>query len=76
MAKPAYVWNGTAWEAIGPVIPASPFFYQATAPTSPATGNVWVDSDAVITTPNGNDYLLKADVVSTVLTHSLFLMGA
>ncbi len=44
MAKPAYVWNGTAWEAIGPVIPASPFFYQATAPTSPATGNVWTNS--------------------------------
>jgi len=45
MAVPIYVWNGTAWESTGPTIPASPIKYQASAPTSPSTGDIWVDSD-------------------------------
>lgn len=35
--------------------------YQASAPSSPQTGDVWVDSDAVAGVLNQNDYLLKAD---------------
>jgi hypothetical protein len=35
--------------------------YQDTAPSSPQTGDVWVDSDAVAGVLNQNDYLLKAD---------------
>jgi len=49
MAVPIFVWNGTAWEATGPTIPASPIKYQASAPTSPSTGDIWVDSDADVT---------------------------
>jgi len=49
MAVPIYVWNGTAWESTGPTIPASPIKYQASAPTSPSTGDIWVDSDADVT---------------------------
>jgi hypothetical protein len=44
-AVPIYVWNGTAWQETGPTIPASPIKYQASAPTSPSTGDIWVDSD-------------------------------
>jgi hypothetical protein len=43
--NPIKVWNGTAWEYTGPVVAAPPVKYQATAPTSPATGDVWVESD-------------------------------
>ena len=50
MAVPIYVWNGTAWESTGPTIPASPIKYQASAPSSPSTGDIWVDSDADVTT--------------------------
>lgn len=49
-AVPIYVWNGTAWQETGPVIPASPIKYQTTAPTSPSTGDLWIDSDADVTT--------------------------
>jgi len=49
MAVPIYVWNGTAWESTGPTIPASPIKYQASAPSSPSTGDIWVDSDADVT---------------------------
>jgi len=50
MAVPIYVWNGTAWESTGPTIPANPIKYQASAPSSPSTGDIWVDSDADVTT--------------------------
>ena len=49
-AVPIYVWNGSAWQEIGPTIPASPIAYQASAPASPSTGDVWVDSDGDVTT--------------------------
>lgn len=49
-AVPIYVWNGTAWQETGPVIPASPIKYQASAPSSPSTGDIWVDSDGDVTT--------------------------
>lgn len=50
MAVPIYVWNGTAWESTGPTIPANPIKYQTTAPSSPSTGDIWVDSDGDVTT--------------------------
>ncbi len=49
-AVPIYVWNGTAWQETGPTIPASPIKYQASAPSSPSTGDIWVDSDGDVTT--------------------------
>lgn len=45
MAKPMYYWNGTTWEAVAPVVPQSPIAYQASAPSSPSTGDLWIDSD-------------------------------
>jgi hypothetical protein len=49
-AVPIYVWNGSAWQEIGPTIPASPIAYQTSAPSSPSTGDIWVDSDGDVTT--------------------------
>jgi hypothetical protein len=49
-AVPIYVWNGSAWQETGPTIPASPIAYQASAPASPSTGDIWVDSDGDVTT--------------------------
>ena len=46
--RPGYVWDNTAleWVSIGPVaLPGSTVFYQASAPSSPATGDIWVDAD-------------------------------
>ena len=79
MAKPAYVWNGTAWEAIGPTVPVSPFYYQATAPTSPSTGDVWNNSTTKIAQIwNGTAWEAfgVVPVVPDVTIHPLFLIGA
>lgn len=43
--RPGYVWSGTEWIAIGQEAAVSPFKYQATEPSSPATGDIWIDSD-------------------------------
>lgn len=43
----ARVWNGTSWEVITSTAAAqnAVVVYQSTAPSSPVTGQIWVDSD-------------------------------
>jgi hypothetical protein len=43
--RPGYIWSGTEWVAIGQEAVVAPVSYQATAPSSPATGDIWIDSD-------------------------------
>jgi hypothetical protein len=43
--RPGYVWSGTEWISIGQEAAISPLKYQATEPVSPATGDIWIDSD-------------------------------
>ena len=43
--RPGFIWSGTEWVAIGQEAVLAPVSYQATAPTSPATGDIWIDSD-------------------------------
>lgn len=46
--RPGYVWDNTAleWVSIGPVaLPGSKISYQTSAPSSPATGDIWIDAD-------------------------------
>lgn len=43
--RPGYIWSGTEWVEIGQAAVVSPFKYQSTQPTSPATGDIWIDSD-------------------------------
>jgi len=52
MTKPLYFYNGTTFEQIGPTTPQSPIAYQTSAPTGPATGDLWVDSDGDVDTYN------------------------
>lgn len=44
MSKPIYVYDGSNWQIIGPVVNEAPISVQATAPTNPATGDLWVDT--------------------------------
>lgn len=46
--RPGYIWSGSEWVAIGQEAAVSPFKYQATAPTSPATGDIWIDSSSTV----------------------------
>jgi hypothetical protein len=45
--RPGYVWDNTAneWVEIGQAAVIAPVSYQATEPTSPSTGDIWIDSD-------------------------------
>jgi hypothetical protein len=43
--RPGFIWSGTEWVAIGQEAVLAPVSYQATAPSSPATGDIWIDSD-------------------------------
>lgn len=52
MTKPLYFYNGTTFELVGPTTPQSPIAYQTSAPTAPATGDLWIDSDGDIDTYN------------------------
>jgi len=52
MTKPLYFYNGTTFELVGPTTPQSPIAYQTSAPTGPATGDLWIDSDGDVDTYN------------------------
>ena len=45
--RPGYVWDATAseWVEIGQAAVVAPIAYQTCAPSSPATGDIWIDSD-------------------------------
>ncbi len=45
--RPGYVWDATAseWVEIGQAAVLAPIKYQTSAPSSPATGDIWIDSD-------------------------------
>ena len=45
--RPGYVWDATAseWVEIGQAAVLAPIAYQASQPSSPATGDIWIDSD-------------------------------
>jgi hypothetical protein len=45
--RPGYVWDDVneEWVKIGQAAVIAPVSYQATEPTSPATGDIWIDSD-------------------------------
>jgi hypothetical protein len=43
--RPGYIWSGTEWVEIGQSAVVAPVAYQASAPSTPATGDIWIDSD-------------------------------
>jgi len=43
--RPGFIWSGTEWVAIGQEAVVAPVSYQTSAPSTPATGDIWIDSD-------------------------------
>jgi len=70
MTKPLYFYNGTTFELIGPTTPQSPIAYQTSAPTGPATGDLWIDSDGDVDTYNRQltRYYFVATAAQTTIT--------
>jgi hypothetical protein len=69
MSKPIYVYDGSNWQVIGPVVNEAPISVQATAPTSPATGDVWIDTSEAVpsidpTTLASKDELSSVEAVA------------
>jgi len=69
MSKPIYVYDGSNWQIIGPAINEAPISVQATAPTSPQTGDVWIDTSAAVpsidpTTLASKDELSSVEAVA------------
>lgn len=63
--RPGYVWDGTQWVQFGPEVASSAIAYQASAPTSPATGSLWVDADDDVPAINTNNFLTISNAAST-----------
>ena len=42
--RAARIWNGTAWEDLAAPVGVAPVSYQSTQPSSPQTGDIWIDS--------------------------------
>lgn len=56
--KAVQYWDGTLWKAVGGGVA-----FQTTAPSTPSTGDMWVDSDGSAGNLNENDFKLKADAI-------------
>jgi hypothetical protein len=66
--------NGTAssWDTVSS---GSATYYQPSAPTATAVGELWVDSDATASILNTNDFVQKTDIYSEAI-HPFVMMGA
>jgi hypothetical protein len=70
LTKPLYFYNGSSFELVGPTTPQSPIAYQTSAPTAPATGDIWIDSDGDVDTYNRQltRYYFVATAAQTTIT--------
>jgi hypothetical protein len=66
--------NGTAssWDTVSS---GSATYYQPSAPSATAVGELWVDSDATASVLNTNDFVQKTDIYQESI-HPFVLMGA
>ncbi len=55
--RPGYVWDATAseWVEIGQAAVLAPIKYQTSQPSSPATGDIWIDSDDEVPSVDSKD---------------------
>jgi hypothetical protein len=64
--------TATSWDTVSS---GSATYYQTSAPTATAVGELWVDSDATASQLNTNDFVQKTDIYSESI-HPFMLMGA
>ena len=55
--RPGFIWSGTEWVAIGQEAIVNPFYYQATEPTTPSTGDIWIESDVDVPSVDSAQFL-------------------
>lgn len=64
--RPGYISDGNGnWIQIGPSIPVgSTVYYQATEPSTPQTGDIWIDSDNNVPSIDNSQFLRWRKTVS------------
>jgi hypothetical protein len=55
--RPGFIWSGTEWVVIGQEAIVNPFYYQATQPTTPSTGDIWIESDVDVPSVDSAQFL-------------------
>lgn len=43
--RPGFIWSGSEWVSIGQEAVVAPVSYQTSAPSTPSTGDIWIDSN-------------------------------
>jgi len=66
-AKPGFIYSGTEWVQIGAEPNTTPVKIQSTAPTSPQTGDIWVDTSEYIPTTDSSVMITQAELDSSEL---------
>lgn len=74
-SRPGYIWSGTEWIPIGSQPYNTPVKIQATAPTSPQTGDIWVDTSTYVQTTDPSTMISRTEFEQESI-HPYFLMGA
>jgi hypothetical protein len=64
--------TATSWDTVSS---GSATYYQTSAPTATAVGELWVDSDATASQLNTNDFVQKTNIYQESI-HPFVLMGA
>ena len=66
-SRPGFVYDGTDWIPIGVQVNQTPIKVQATEPTSPQTGDLWVDTSVLSPTIDPTTLATK-DELTTLAT--------
>ena len=66
-AKPAFIYSGIEWVQIGTQPNTTPVKIQATAPTSPQTGDIWIDTSEYIPTTDTSVMITQTELDSSEL---------
>lgn len=80
----ARVWNGSEWESISSSVffPNAVVVFQASSPSSPVTGQIWIDSDDNVTYIWSGSSWVAVSVTSEILNDTieneqlLYIVGA
>lgn len=72
--KPGYAWDGTQWVSLWNEATVSPVKYQASEPSSPSIGDIWIDSDADVPVFDQTNYSTTAQMNTAISNASSLVL--
>jgi hypothetical protein len=61
-SRPGYIYDGTEWIPVGTQPNTTPVKIQATAPSTPQTGDIWVDTSTYIPSIDPSTFATKEEL--------------